>query len=431
MTRNRVAVCFDATRLRARLKLAQPTGIDRVDLAYLQALSADEDIALSLVVRGTFGIRQLRPAAAQQLVEDISRCWAVPPENAQPLFAAVRNWLEAPGLIACAAPAKTPSPAPPRKGEGVRSQWLLSSPPPCGEGVLWQEKPSLYLNTSHGQLYRPAYARWLRRSGLRGLFFVHDLIPIQHPEFSRAAEPARHAARLATIAKHGAGVLVNSAATRASLLDYWGALDVKAPPITIAPLGIQLGSSTLPAPQASKPYFVMLGTIEPRKNHRLLLRLWRQMIETDAAQAPRLLLIGRRGWLNREVFDLIDHSPQLASHVMECEGLDDAAVLALLRGAAALLNPSFAEGFGLPVAEALAAGVPVLASDLAAHREVGGDCAEYLDPHDEAGWLRALRDYAAPQSPRRAAALQRLGAYQAPSWQAHFRIVREKIQQLA
>lgn len=427
MTRNRLSVCFDATRLRSRLKtVEQPTGIDRVDLAYLHALSAAEDIDLSLVMRGVFGLRVLRPAAARGLVEEIKRGWSTPPAEAQPRFTAVRDWLESPALTSRPSPGRDPKP--PRSAKAIAATGAPALPDPASHRAA----PGLYINTSHGQLYHPASARWLQRSGLRGLFFVHDLIPIEHPEYSRAGEPARHAARLATIAAHGAGVLVNSAATRDRLQDYWAARQVKHPAITVAPLGIgQDPSGPLAAPRASTSYFVMLGTLEPRKNHRMLLKLWQQMIETDAARAPRLLLIGRRGWLNREVFALLDVSPQFAAHVMECEGLNDAAVQALLRGASALLNPSFAEGFGLPVAEALAAGVPVLASELAAHREVGGDCVEYLDPRNEAAWLEAIRDYAAPGSPRRQAALQKLAGYQPPSWSAHFRLVLEKIRELA
>ncbi len=70
--------------------------------------------------------------------------------------------------------------------------------------------------------------------------------------------------------------------------------------------------------------------------------------------------------------------------------------------------PSFAEGFGLPVAEALAAGTPVVASDIEAFREVGGEAIDYLDPLDGRGWLQAVRDYATPNSPRRRAALERI-----------------------
>ncbi len=95
----------------------------------------------------------------------------------------------------------------------------------------------------------------------------------------------------------------------------------------------------------------------------------------------------------------------------------------LLSGARALLLPSFAEGYGLPVAEALALGVPVLCSPLPALREVGRDAAEYLDPLDGAAWRAAILDYAQPQSTRRAAQCARLSAWRAPTWAEHFAIV--------
>ena len=85
------------------------------------------------------------------------------------------------------------------------------------------------------------------------------------------------------------------------------------------------------------------------------------------------------------------------------------------------LCPSFAEGFGLPVAEALALGVPVLCSDLPALREVGREAPEYLDPEDLTGWEDAILDYARKGSLRRQAQLTRLAAWRAPSWEEHFR----------
>ena len=101
----------------------------------------------------------------------------------------------------------------------------------------------------------------------------------------------------------------------------------------------------------------------------------------------------------------------------------------LLRGARALLMPSLAEGFGLPVVEALALGVPVLCSDLPALRESGGGVPEYLDPADRGLWARAILDYAG-DSARRVAQLSRLATWRSPRWADHFAIVNRLIASL-
>jgi hypothetical protein len=98
-------------------------------------------------------------------------------------------------------------------------------------------------------------------------------------------------------------------------------------------------------------------------------------------------------------------------------------VARLLAGARALLFPSFAEGYGLPLAEALALGTPAICSDLPALREVGGAVPEFLDPLDGPGWREAVLHYAASPAPRRDAQLTRLAGWQAPSWADHFRAV--------
>ncbi len=164
-----------------------------------------------------------------------------------------------------------------------------------------------------------------------------------------------------------------------------------------------------------RPYFVCLGTIEPRKNHLLLLQLWR----TLGACAPRLLIVGRRGWENENVLDLLDRCPALAEPIQELGAISDLHLTALLRGARALLMPSFAEGFGLPVAEALAHGTPVVCSDLPALREAGGVVPEYLDPLDAVSWRQAVLDYTDTNSPRRKAQLIRMPAWRGSTWDEH------------
>ena len=101
----------------------------------------------------------------------------------------------------------------------------------------------------------------------------------------------------------------------------------------------------------------------------------------------------------------------------------DAELATLLAGARALLLPSQAEGFGIPVAEALAAGTPVIAADIPALREVGQGVPDHLPPDDPAAWAAQVAAYAACDSPARAAQLARLPGWRPTGWAAHFTAV--------
>ena len=177
-------------------------------------------------------------------------------------------------------------------------------------------------------------------------------------------------------------------------------------------------------------YFIVLGTIEPRKNHLLLLNLWTRLA-TTMATPPRLLVIGARGWENEQAVDMLERSRRLRGLVEEHNRLSDTAIGSLLSQARALLLPSFAEGFGLPLAEAFASGVPVICSDIPVFREVGGEVPDYLDPLDLFAWRDAIVDYSEPDSARRAAQMQRLTHWQPPRWREHFEIVERALDEAA
>jgi glycosyltransferase involved in cell wall biosynthesis len=270
----------------------------------------------------------------------------------------------------------------------------------------------------------------LARLGAKPVFFVHDLIPLTHPEYCRPGEDARHARRMGTALDCAAGLIANSRHTLDALARHAQARGKPLPPAAVAWLAPGLAAPP-PAPRPpGPPYFVVLGTIEPRKNHLLLLQLWRRLAERLGAAAPRLLVVGRRGWECENAVDLLERCAALRGLVVERPGYADAELAACLRHAQALLFPSFAEGYGLPLVEALAMGVPVIASDLPAFREIAGDVPDYLDPLDGKAWGEAVEAYARPASPERQAQLGRLAGFAPPAWAGHFAVVDRLLERL-
>lgn len=284
-----------------------------------------------------------------------------------------------------------------------------------GRGRLW-------LNPGHTGLNIPGVGDWARRRGLRPVHLVHDLIPITHPQFCRAGEDERHRQRMRTVLESGAGVIANSAHTLETLAGFAAAERLVMPPTTVAWPGTPI-LPRVPIRSDAEPTFVILGTIEGRKNHALLLALWRRMLAApERASVPRLVIVGRRGWQADEVFGQLDSS-DFGDRVEEVGPLDDRRLAGALAESRALLFPSFAEGYGIPLAEALAAGVPVIASNLPVFHEVGQGVPDLLRPTDEDGWLAAISDYARPDSARRASQLARIERFKTPDWEGHFEAV--------
>jgi glycosyltransferase involved in cell wall biosynthesis len=255
---------------------------------------------------------------------------------------------------------------------------------------------------------------------MRRMFMLHDLIPISHPEYFRTDEERRHERRLLAIAKYADVVVLNSNATRDAWQEFVTAQGLQAPSAHVVPLGVEdVFRLNGPKMESRYPYFVVIGTIEARKNLPFLLEVWKQWTANGQAPRARLVVVGRRRSLGESALDLLDRSPALGGSVVEVTELPDAPLAALLRGASALLAPSLIEGFDIPVAEALAAGVPVIASDIAAHREVGGQFIECVDALDGPGWMAAIDEYARPQSSRREMMRSQTGKYRANSWLQH------------
>jgi len=149
-------------------------------------------------------------------------------------------------------------------------------------------------------------------------------------------------------------------------------------------------------------YFVVCGTVEPRKNHALLIDVWQKLIESDGSSAPHLVMVGTHGWSAEKLFNTLRSRPLLRSHVHHASGVSTPALAQIIAGSRALLAPSFAEGFSLPLLEARALDVPVIASDIAVHRERADNGTRLVGASDTMGWLAAIDavPFPGPRTPR-------------------------------
>lgn len=234
----------------------------------------------------------------------------------------------------------------------------------------------------------------------RRVVTIHDMTLMLFPEWhprARVNSMVQEIERSLHVADH---ILADSTATKDDIVKQLG---IRADRITVVPLAADGSFKPMPAADARKvlsnwglephSYLLFMGTIEPRKN---LLRLL-QAAELAGSRIGRLVIAGANGWGSDEVASRIQ-SLQRVGRLTYLGYVPDDARPALINGARAFVYPSLYEGFGLPVLESMACGVPVLASSVSSLPEVVGDAGMMVDPQDvdaiSAGMARLWQDQA-------------------------------------
>jgi glycosyltransferase involved in cell wall biosynthesis len=416
-------IAYDITRLATRLLNQTPNGIDRIDSAFAQHfVDATRPASLGIMMT-LLGPRAFSARATQDVIMGIANHWR---ENEtsdhDESYRRVVAWLGDPTLKS----STLAYVAGRRAGRVLKVlRWLARHGLPLGRALpTTLPKHAVYLNVSQFPLWVESYFGWLRqRPDVKPVFFIHDLLPIEVPEYFRRSEYERHRRRLENLARFGAAAIVTTDVVRSALechLDQLGRRDM---PILVAPIpaAATFSRKQVLDPELLKhPYFVVCGTIEPRKNHLLLLQVWRELVRRDGKSAPKLVVIGQRGWENENVVDLLERCESIRTYVIEVSGFSTPSLKRLLDGARALLMPSFAEGYGLPVVEALAANVPVIASDLPVFREIGGDRITAISPINGEKWLDAIRSFASVEVADRGTDLAGRDRHRQPKWESYF-----------
>ena len=247
----------------------------------------------------------------------------------------------------------------------------------------------------------PGYAAMIRayreRHGVGFALLVYDLIPLRRPEWCDAGLTRMFHAWFHTVFPLSDHVFAISRSTAAEVEAYAAERGMTLPrPVITLPMGSATPSmppghtARLPPPGS---YALIVSTIEARKNHHLLFRVWRRLLdELPREDVPTLVFAGQVGWLVDDLMRQIANTGNLDGKLSVIDSPTDSEVAALYAGCLFTLFPSYHEGWGLPVSESLAAGKPCLISNATSLPEAGGTLVRMFDPDDASQAYDLIRD---------------------------------------
>lgn len=376
------------------LQASAVTGYQRFVRAFLRELGRAGEPALEIVpvVWEGRGYRRLTPAEDARLRQSHR---STGPAGAP----AVRTH-----------PALAPARALARRARTLRRRSLRYAVP--AGAVFFDAEPAWHDPEPRDRLL-PA----LRRQGVTVVTMVADVLPVTSPQWF---EPRIADAFGRWLRAHLDETDLVLAISQFSADQVTALLD-RDVPVRVVPLGADFAEDTdpvpVPLPAGLDRLLLVVGTLEPRKNQALALDLLDRLLpdHTDLG----LVLVGKQGWLVEDLVTRLRTHPAYGERLLWLPGLGDAELSWLYQRATVALVPSWSEGLGLPVLEALRAGTPTITSTGGALPEAGAGLAETADPDDLDTWERLVRAHLDAPRPR--------APYAAPTWEAAAQVVRESL----
>lgn len=227
-----------------------------------------------------------------------------------------------------------------------------------------------------------------RRYGVKFSTLIHDLIPIEYESLVEQHHVVQFRNWLREAIPVSDVVLTTSQHSRNALVKLANDSGWPLPRVEVVEPGSglneQLTSGDLTTVDLPQRYVLFVSTIEIRKNHRLLVKIWRRLLERRGADAvPTLIFAGKIGWLVDDLLADLMASDYLGGKIVLMPGLSDAELRQAYRSSLFTVFPSLCEGWGLPIAESLMHGKFCVASNRTSIPEVGGDLVDYFDPANE------------------------------------------------
>ncbi|MBE7565877.1 glycosyltransferase [Acidithiobacillus sp. HP-11] len=248
-------------------------------------------------------------------------------------------------------------------------------------------------------------AKHLNKYGTKMVFGCHDTVPIIFPEFTvRSGMDQLFRRHFVDMAHTASFVWTNSEISSRDLINFWIDAEIETyfPKIKAIPLGAADKPSELP--QLSEvdvnilqhtlsfgDYVLYVSSLEPRKNHRLLVNIWRELYRTRGLDCPRLIFVGMRGW---GIDDLLNQIGRMAAFKCDkitwLENVSDSLLSHLYAHSMFTVFPSMYEGWGLAVTEALSYGKICVVADNSALPKASQGLMPKYQPHDYFGWLSEI-----------------------------------------
>jgi glycosyltransferase involved in cell wall biosynthesis len=268
-------------------------------------------------------------------------------------------------------------------------------------------------------LINGAAGRFLQqRHGLRFAVLIHDLVPELYPEWASREVLPSYQAWLRDVVPHADAIFAYSRHSAQDLLGRMAEWNQKVPAPVVLPVGHHPPRRAVEsAAPFDRPFILFVSTIEVRKNHALLFRVWRRLLSSmPAEQVPYLVFAGKTAWLTDNLLTQIENAGWLDGHVKLIESPAEPELMALYAHCEFTVFPSLYEGWGLPVTESLSFGKTVAASNRAAIPEAGGDFCCYYDPENVGDAYQVIRGMI--ENPERVRQLEaRIAAeFHPPSW---------------
>ncbi|WP_292442298.1 glycosyltransferase family 1 protein [Mesorhizobium sp.] len=386
--------------------------IDRIGHVHQTLVASTDSLAappaVPLILRLASVVRRILNKLPRRLGESMSRFLAVRREAAEAGINGLREFRRA--IRVWRSPAAQTIPLLENSTHQTESVLFSQGDVYVSLGLDWDQKDLTFVAEQKALL------------GFKTIFCCYDLIPVKFPHLCVGDVAAKFARYFADLAWCADEVVSISECSKRDLLILLEELGTPVPETTVIKLGSHLPTSndanvaTQTKDAAGDRFILFVSTIERRKNHETLYRAYTRLVDKGVKNLPKLVFVGMPGWGVNDFLADLRFDGRVKDLVKVLINVSDADLNWLYRNALFSVFPSLYEGWGLAVAESLAAGKFCLASNVASIPEVGGDLIEYLDPWDVQQWAERLEWYSSNPNALAQAEIRIRKEYDAPTW---------------